>query len=142
MERQRRRNLHAVMEFKYLVNRMSQNFDTDKARKEMPRRPQNVRYEVRAGQYWNYFDAEREGVVRWYVEATHEGMAKLVKKSGVQVGYADMYAIEKMAGRRWRLVNATDEQTDVLWACPHCGKDKPIEIGDYMCVDCRQSLDR
>jgi len=105
------------------------------------RRPQNLRYEPKAGDIWTYFDAEGEGLVEWLIESIDGPQARLIKQTGTNIGYTATYELTKLKARRWKPKDL-DAAHEVLWPCPDCGEDQPIQIGDYMCVQCREALDK
>lgn len=101
----------------------------------------NTTRKVVLGDTWEYFDSN-EGWVRWRVDEIHQdGTGTLRKQSGVDAGFpARDYPLDSMPkSSRWRW-SAGQAQPDVLFACPHCGENKPISEGDYICVDCRAEL--
>lgn len=104
------------------------------------KRPENVRFVPEAGAEWTYFDAEGEGTIKWLIESIDGPIATLVKLTGRDPGYKTRYELEKLDAKRWKPVDM-GSSIEVLWACPHCGGGRPIEIGDYVCLDCREALD-
>lgn len=132
----------AVLKRKRLELHLRMHFDHSKATKLVgERRPQNVRYEVVAGTIWTYFDAEREGLIEWRIDAIDDGQAKITKLTGDDVGYTTMYEVSKLDAKRWKPKDPNGLGTVVLWPCPDCGGDIPIRVGDYMCIQCRDLLD-
>lgn len=118
------------------------NFNHESAKKGLHnKRPNNLRFEPKEGAVWTYFDAEGEGTVEWLIESIDGPNVRLKKLTGKDAGYMGMYELERMDAKRWKPLDATDAVTEVLWACPHCDEAKPIRIGDYVCVDCRNALD-
>lgn len=118
---------------------MGKNFDMENAVK-LWERAQNVTFEPRVGELWQFLDLERENsVIDWLIEEMSEDgkNVTLVKKSGNDVGYRVVYDTEKLQANRWR---AKDSDTaKYLWPCPNCEQNKPVPIGDYICEDCRSS---
>src|SRR4051812_13569992 len=103
----------------------------------------NTTRQVVLGDSWEYFDPE-EGWVTWRVDEidgdTHTGTLR--KQTGKDPGFpAREYPLEHMrTSPRWRWQSGTAEP-EVMFACPHCGLDKPIPDDDYVCGDCRLALD-
>lgn len=121
---------------------MNQNFDKDTARGIAPTRPLNIAYVVEKGAKWTFFDVEGEGVVEWLIEDfLEEDMVRLSKLSGKDIGYSADYPLANLQARRWRPLDPDNTKRDVLWPCPDCDQDNPIRVGDYVCEECRGSLD-
>jgi hypothetical protein len=112
----------------------------------------NVTQKVEPGQVWVFFDADREGKVKWLVESfveveessantrTDDRQVRIQKLTGRDAGYTTNYPVETMeAGRPWAFEGEGD--VEYLWPCPECEKDRPIMRGDYVCIDCRALTD-
>ena len=118
------------------------HYDPDKIHKGLDeKRPENIRYEPVVGATWTYFDAEAEGLVEWKIEAIEGTEARITKLTGRDIGYTTMYELSKMKAKRWKPLMTEGAVHDVLWACPDCGENNPIRLGDYMCIKCRELLD-
>lgn len=118
------------------------SFNHDTANKGLTeKREQNVRYEPKAGTIWTYFDAEGEGLVEYSISDIEGSKVTLVKLSGKDIGYTAFYELERLQAKRWKPLDLEAAIREVLWACPDCGSNNPIRIGDYMCVSCRDALD-
>lgn len=102
----------------------------------------NTRRSVVVGDHWEFHDPE-EGWVEWRVDKLNEdGTGSLRKLTGRDQGFpAHSYPVKQMPeARRWRWKSGTAEP-EVTFSCPHCGEDKAIPEGDYVCNECRVALD-
>lgn len=105
--------------------------------------PQNVEYPIVPGHVWRYRDDDREKrIVAWGIQGPvgDDGKVRLRKLDGENPGFERMYPAAQMQdGESWR--PSMDTEPIYLWPCPGCGENKPVPIGDYVCVDCRKGLD-
>jgi hypothetical protein len=104
-------------------------------------RYRNISYNPQPGTVWIYFDAQEEGDVEWMInEVNDDKSVTMTKRTGEQVGYTTDWPIIELSKSRWRPADA-GATTTYLWACPECSRHRPILMGDYVCIDCREGLD-
>lgn len=104
----------------------------------------NEQHAVTQGDVWEFTDTDDadEDRVRWLVEELHDdGTATLVKMTGHHKGYtAKHYDVTKFAESEWSWVEGHGPSR-VTFNCPLCERAEPIPMGDYVCRDCRHTLD-
>lgn len=104
----------------------------------------NANYPVLVGDTWHFFDMKTEEAwIKWLINEVDKeaGTVAMTKLDGRNPGFkAKGYDLAKMTAPRWKWLSGK-AVPDVLFPCPECDEDKPINEGDFICMDCREKAD-